>query len=560
MSRPLNALLWGRMQLLRWRNWRPLVAAARHPRRTQKQWLRRHLARNADTRFGREHNFRTITSYEEFAARVPIQTYETLRPYIEEQEQHGEPALNADRPIMYAQTSGTTGKPKLIPILQSTLENHRRSQGSQAFIQFSTVPGAYSGRLLPIVSPAVEGTLPSGTPYGSASGHVYKNMPTLARAKYVLPNEVFEIEDYDLKYRTILRLAVPHRDITFTASANPSTFLRLLDLLVEHRLELLEDIASQGFRHLDELPSSIADVVLPRLRTSEARIAELDSVLRLPAPAFKHLWPDLRLVTTWTAGSCRIALGKVVDAFPQFTRIGELGYLSSEFRGTITVDLERNLGMPTIHENFLEFVERDDWDSGDRRAVTVERIEPDREYYVIVTTDSGLYRYFMNDLIEVTGRFHATPTIQFVRKGSGVTSITGEKLYENQVIEAVQATGDELGQSTDFLLMLADPEESRYRLVIELDLDRTAAEHWGRSVERALGERNLEYAQKRKSGRLRALQIISVASGTGELYKRHMLAKGQREGQFKLVALQYATDCTFDFTSGSPTHASLDPR
>ena len=107
-------------------------------------------------------------------------------------------------------------------------------------------------------------------------------------------------------------------------------------------------------------------------------------------------------------------------------------------------------------------------------------------------------------------------------------------------------------------VLVADPEESRYRLVIELDLDRTAAEHWGRSVERALGERNLEYAQKRKSGRLRALQIISVASGTGELYKRHLLAKGQREGQFKLVALQYATDCTFDFTSVSPTHASLD--
>ncbi len=559
MSRSLNALLWGRMQLLRWTNWRPLVAAARHPRRTQNQWLRRHLARNADTRFGREHDFRTITSYEEFAARVPIQTYETLRPYIEGQEQHGEPALNADPPIMYAQTSGTTGKPKLIPILQSTLENHRRSQGSQAFIQFSTVPGAYSGRLLPIVSPAVEGTLPSGTPYGSASGHVYKNMPTLARAKYVLPHEVFEIEDYDLKYRTILRLAAPARDITFMASANPSTFLRLLDLLAEHRLELLEDIASQRFRHLDELPSSIADAVLPRLRTSKVRVAELDSVLRLPAPAFKHLWPDLRLVTTWTGGSCRLALSKVVDACPGFTRIGELGYLSSEFRGTITVDLERNLGMPTIHENFLEFVERDDWDSGDRHAVTVEYLELGREYYVIVTTDSGLYRYFMNDLVEVTGRFHATPTTQFVRKGRGVTSITGEKLYENQVIEAVQATGDELGQSTDFLLMLADPEESRYRLVIELDLDRTAAEQWGRSVERALGERNLEYAQKRKSGRLRALQIISVASGTGELYKRHMLAKGQREGQFKLVALQYATDCTFDFTRASPTHASLDP-
>ena len=510
------------------------------------------------TRFGREHSFRTIRSYEEFAEGVPIQTYETLRPYIEEQEQHGESALTADPPVIYAQTSGTSGKPKLIPILQSSLENHRRSQGSQAFVQFSTVPGAYSGKLLPIVSPAVEGTLPSGTAYGSASGHIYKNMPTLARAKYVLPPEVSEIEDYDLKYLTILRLAVPVRDITFMASANPSTFLRLLGSLAEHRLELLEDIASQRFRHLEELPSSIADVVLPRLRTSEARVAELDSVLRLPAPAFKHVWPELRLLTTWTGGSCSIALRKVLDVVPESTRIGELGYLSSEFRGTITVDLERNLGMPTIHENFLEFVERDDWDSGGRRAVTVERIEPGREYYVIVTTDSGLYRYFMNDLVEVTGRFHATPTIKFVRKGRGVTSITGEKLCENQVIEAVQATGEELGQSADFLLMFADPEESRYRLVIELDLDRTAADQWGRTVERALGERNLEYAQKRKSGRLRPLQIIPVANGTGELYKRHMLAKGQREGQFKLVALQYASDCTFDFTRASPARASLD--
>ena len=560
MSRPLNALLWSRMQLLRWTNWRQLVAAARHPGRTQSRWLRRHLTHNADTRFGREYDFRTITSYEEFGARVPIQTYETLRPYIEAQEQHGEPTLTADPPVIYAQTSGTSGKPKLIPILQSSLANHRRSQGSQAFIQFSAVPGAYSGRLLPIVSPAVEGTLPSGAAYGSASGHVYKNMPMLARAKYVVPHEVFEIEDYDLKYLTILRLAVPARDITFMASANPSTFLRLLDLLAERRLELLEDITSQHFRHLDELPNSIADVVLPRLRTPEARVAELDSVLRLPAPAFKHVWPELRLLTTWTGGSCRIALSRVVETVPEFTRISELGYLSSEFRGTITIDIERNLGMPTIHENFLEFVERDDWDSGDRRAVTVEHIELGREYYVIVTTDSGLYRYFMNDLVEVTGRFHATPTIKFVRKGRGVTSITGEKLCENQVIEAVQATGDELGQPTDFLLMLADPEESCYRLVIELDLDRTAADQWGRSVERALGERNFEYAQKRKSGRLRALQITPVVTGTGEIYKRHMLAKGQREGQFKLVALQYAADCTFDFTRASSTQTSVDPQ
>jgi hypothetical protein len=51
-----------------------------------------------------------------------------------------------------------------------------------------------------------------------------------------------------------------------------------------------------------------------------------------------------------------------------------------------------------------------------------------------------------------------------------------------------------------------------------------------------------------------------VVTGTGEIYKRHMLAKGQREGQFKLVALQYAADCTFDFTRASSTQTSVDPQ
>ena len=514
----------------------------------------RHLARNANTRFGREHGFEMIRSPEEFSEKVPVQTYESLRPYIKEQEEAGEPALNADKPVMYTQTSGTTGKPKLIPLLGSTLDNLHWSQVNQAFIQYSSVPGAYSGRFLPIVSPAIEGTLPSGTPYGSASGHIYKNMPRLARLKYVLPHEVFEIEDYDLKYLTILRLALPHRDITLIGSANPSTFIRLLQLMDSRRQELLEDISAQDFRHLAGFPRPIADAIRPGLRTPATRIVELQRALNLPAPAFKDVWPELRLVTTWTGGSCRIALDRIRSTFSESTQISELGYISSEFRGTITVDLERGLGMPTIWENFLEFAERDAWDGGNRRTSGIEQLEAGHEYYVIVTTDAGLYRYFMNDLIEVTGHFHATPTIQFVQKGKGVTNITGEKLYENQVIRAVHNAVDEFGKSTDFLLMLAIPEESRYRLVLELDLDASEAERLTEAVEQALAERNIEYSAKRESGRLQPLEIIPVVVGTGEEYKRHMIAQGQREGQFKLLVLQYAEDCTFDFFSMRSSH------
>ena len=52
----------------------------------------------------------------------------------------------------------------------------------------------------------------------------------------------------------------------------------------------------------------------------------------------------------------------------------------------------------------------------------------------------------MNDIVRVTGRLHATPLLAFVQKGKGVTSLTGEKLYESQVLEAVRRAAEETGR------------------------------------------------------------------------------------------------------------------
>jgi hypothetical protein len=57
---------------------------------------------------------------------------------------------------------------------------------------------------------------------------------------------------------------------------------------------------------------------------------------------------------------------------------------------------------------------------------------------VFVTNASVLYRYKMNDIVEVAGLYGRTPLIRFVQKGKGVVSFTGEKLYEVQVIAAVE--------------------------------------------------------------------------------------------------------------------------
>ena len=553
----LNRALWARMQLLRWTHWRRFVDAAKRPANAQTRLLLRLLRLNRNTRFGREHAFGAITSYAEFAEAVPVQTYEALRPYIEDQERTGEPALNAEQPVMYARTSGTTGQAKLIPVLRETIREQKRSQALQSYVQFSADARACYGRFLAIVSPAEEGILESGTPYGSTSGFMYENMPAVAKTKYVLPYQVFGITDYDLKYHLILRLAVAYRDITHIACANPSTLVKLLTVLDAIRAALLQDIADGTFCRADELPADVRAAVGSQLSCTPDRVAELMTILGSPRPTFAQLWPKLRLVSTWTGGSCRIPLASIRPTLPPDTRIAELGYLASELRGTLVADLERDAGTPTIHENFFEFVERDDWDADRPIFRTIEQLEQGQEYYVFPTTGAGLYRYFMNDIVRVTGSFHATPTIEFVQKGKGVTNITGEKMYESQIIEAVRSTEEEAGLASAFFLVLADANQSVYRLVVE---SAAPTEKWRShmrgAVEGKLTESNVEYAAKRDSGRLRPLEVLPVRPGTGEAYKRHCLEQGQREGQFKLIALQYQSDCAFPFTdySASVSH------
>ena len=277
------------------------------------------MKHNKDTAFGKEHNFSTIQSYEDFKTNVSVQSYEDLRPYIETQEQEKKPSLNTTQPIMYAQTSGTTGKPKYIPILKDTVKQCRQSQHLFAYAEYEGIPGVYDGKVLAIVSPAVEGHLETGTPYGSMSGLVYQSMPGFVHKKYVVPPEVFEISDYELKYYLIAAYALAEKNITLIATANPSTLLKIHKVIESHWDELIQDIKA-GNKH--------------GLPANPDRAKELTALASGNQPlTFAAVWPALKSVTMWTGGSCAVLIPSVRKLLPPTTKIVEMGYLSSEFRG-----------------------------------------------------------------------------------------------------------------------------------------------------------------------------------------------------------------------------------
>jgi acyl-CoA synthetase (AMP-forming)/AMP-acid ligase II len=170
-----------------WRYWQPLDRAAAQPRQTQLQVLRRILAANASAEFGERHGFRAIRSADDYADRVPVQDYEHLRPYVERQRLTGEPALTQESPVLYAQTSGSTGTPKYVPITPSVLAIHRAEQKIFSYLQHRACPAAFGGRTLGIMGAAVEGILDSGHTVGSVSGHLYRSMPRMVKARFVVP-------------------------------------------------------------------------------------------------------------------------------------------------------------------------------------------------------------------------------------------------------------------------------------------------------------------------------------------------------------------------------------
>jgi hypothetical protein len=479
---------------------------------------------------------------DEYRRRVPIHSYEDLRAGIERQISTAEPVVAPERPVMYARTSGTTGKPKYIPVTRLARAQAISAQRAMSFAQHQAVR-AFKGKILGFGGSVQEETLSDGTPAGAASGLIYTTMPRFVRAKYVLPPSLFALDDYDLKYRLAARLAAQSPDVTLMACANPSTLLRLMQALTANLPSIATEIIEGQCAALAELPQAVAVEVAQRIRRDRPRGAALNALASCGREiTIADVWPEVRSVTTWLGGGCAHAAAAVRAQLPANAIMVDAGYVASELRGTIVVDIERGLALPMLGDVFLEFVPVEAWEAGSRETLLLQEIEIGLEYYVVISTVSGLLRYDMNDVVRATGRIGVTPTLVFVRKGRGVTSICGEKLAEDQVHTAIAT----LPRAPRFFVVLADAASAIYRAYLESE-DTVDVDTVAHALDQALARLNIEYAAKRNSGRLNPLAVSLLRPGAGEAYHRHCVTeKSQREAQAKVLALQTVQDFDFD--------------
>lgn len=542
----INLALWikGGLQTRR------LLREARRPRLASEHTLRDILSISKDTVFGKEHHFDEIlaasTDSELFAMYqhlVPVNDYEALRPYVERHKNGETGILFPGRPEMYATTSGTTSAPKWVPMTRKYLRDVYGKMSNVwvwNFIKHRKM--ALSGKVFAIVGKECEGYAPDGTLYGSVSGVLVRDLPTIIKKRYTAPASVMSIEDYAARNYTLMRLAIQHWDVTLWSTANPSTILELQRAVDENLELMIEDIEKGTLSDKFAIDNSIREELKAYMRPRPKRAKELRELRDKNGGRIlpRDYWKKLQILSTWKCGNTKVYMDKYLDYFDfEQTCYQELGYIATECRFGFALDMS-NESVLFPHLHYYEFVPEEDMDKPHKRFLQVDELEQGKRYCTYVTTYSGLFRYNMNDLVEVGGMYEKTPTIHMVGKVNGIVSLTGEKLYEPQFIEAVHQAEEETKIKTKFFVGFADVNESDYHFYFEFADEETTqetADMFANVVDEKLRAINIEYESKRASFRLNAPIAHRLQKNAYARFKSACLEDGMRDGQFKFNLL-----------------------
>jgi hypothetical protein len=512
-----------------------LDRAAAEPIRAQQEFLLRTLRRNATSAFGVEHSFARIKTESDYRRLVPVRDFEGLRPYIKRIVAGEHDVLTKREPFILTMTSGTTGEPKYIPITRESQALNSSLMRQWLYRAQLDHPGLMEHASLGIVSRAIEGYTSAGLPYGSASGLIYKNIPWLIRRAYAIPYLVSELDDYDERYFVAARFALS-RSISFIATPNASTLLRLAQICAEQQEKLIRAI-HDGTLGLDnaELPDTCARLAR-LLKPDRERAASLSRIVaQRGSLRLGDCWPDLKLIGCWIGGSAGVQVKKLAAHYGEIP-VRDLGYLASEGRITVPFKDETPAGILALRSSYYEFIPEEESESAEAHTLSSHELEQGRRYSILLTTASGLYRYKINDIVEVAGFYKRAPLLAFVRKGGEMANITGEKMHVNHFVQVITEVGRRFDLAVEQFRAVPDVEASRYEIYLELEREVPHARMRDEilpALDSALAQANVEYEQKRESRRLEAPRLHLMTKGWAEESLRRHVAAGKRDTQYK---------------------------
>jgi len=512
--------------------------AATRVEHEQQTLLRHVLAANAETEFGRSHNFSSIHSVHEYQQRVPLRDYDGYQGWIDCVSTGCPDVLTRERVRLFEPTSGSSGAAKLIPYTRSLQREFQRGIRPWIANLFLHNPALLSGQAYWSISPATtpDSRTPAGIPIGFEDDAAYVGgwQRRLLRAVMAVPSELRKVSDMEtFQYLTLLFL-IRASKLRLISVWNPTFLSLLVDHLPEWGDELAHDLERGTVRSNRGLPDGLRWLMCPERR----RAADLRAALRSSNPAERHagLWPDLLHISCWTDANAAAPAARLRTLFPH-ARIQGKGLIATEGMVSFPMVGQADAAL-AVRSHFLEFLPVDSSGEVDPASPQLaHQIDRGQRYTVVLTTGGGLYRYLLQDMVEVTGHFHECPLVRFLGRSGHVSDWFGEKLNEAHVSEVLRDVFDSLAMTPSFAMLACQtscPPAGYVLYTDAIESDEVLARAAAR-IDKGLRS-NFHYHYARELGQLSLVRVFR-AQTAAETYLSVAVGNGRRAGDVKPPAL-----------------------
>jgi hypothetical protein len=465
----------------------------KYPAEVQQDTFQRLLNRAEETEWGRKHRFGSISTFRDFQSSMPIQTYDDVKPYVDRLRQGESNLLWPGEIKWFAKSSGTTNdKSKFIPVSAESLKDcHFKGAKDVLAIYCQNNPETriFSGKGLTLGGSHKIDNYNAQSYYGDLSAILIENQPFWTEFIRTPSQEVALLEKFEEKLERIAGETV-NENVTSIAGV-PSWNLVMLKYLLEHT----------GKKNILELWPSLELFIHGGVSFSPYR------------EQFKRLIP-----------SDKMNYQETYNASEGFFAIQDDPYSSDML-------LMLDYGI------FYEFIPMEEVDKPSPEAVTIEQVEKDIDYALVISTNSGLWRYMIGDTVRFTSVFPHKIIISGRTKH--FINVFGEEVIVDNADKALRIACDKTGtEITDYTaapVYMNDEHQGAHEWIIEFTNPPADLDYFATLLDHALMALNSDYEAKRYRNFTLDKPIVHAAK-QGSFY-RWLQEKGKLGGQNKVPRL-----------------------
>ncbi len=538
----------------------------KNPMKAQESTLRKILRRNKNCELGKKYNFKNIKTIEEYQKAVPLTTYDDYEPLVERMIHNKEKNVMFSGPnIRYCSSSGSVGKPKILPkgikdlwnmqcigfsCSVATAYHHLKKNGIR-------MPGQM-GPLVLILSghPLEDGKMCNGAgqvplTYLKAVTPFFCTSPT----SLLYPEHE---ELLDTSYLQ-LRFALENRKVSYLGSIVVTLLTTMFDYLEENWEMLCDDIEKGIINPNIKITPELYKEYSKKFKPNPKRAAELRKEFEkgFDTPIAPRIWPRLTWAYGMIGSNLKVYVEKLRKHIGNNIPIHNMGFAAAEGFFAMATELDVHDGVLLPHCLFFEFLPVNDEEEDDiedtATPLLINQLEVGKKYEIVVSNFSGLYRYRMEDVVQVTRMHNNTPEIEFLYRRNLGMNIANEKTTTQMVDFAVKNTAEAMGNEFVGHSLYADYSTNppRYCLLAEPKnhVDEADREKYIDILDEQFKEVNEKYFKYRRWGMINRPEVLFLKPKTYWDYRESLRAKGRVLNQIKPVTILNSEErCEFFFS------------